>query len=279
MTQLPPSWPTHRPPEPNPSGVRHRALGIFLVVIAVVGLFGWMTRRNPSPNATAAVSVKGLLSKRPSGPRNGGPLASADRGHHAPGPDPARKVDEDIARILRGELVTNIYTLSSNETMVGVQQFPPIFRQLGTEVFETLAEAACQENLTLDPSAAEYQKILEEHPAARDSGRIWSGVYLVYGMGANRRDRYNVQGSMMLAMERQLNEANKIADPELRERQLESIRTSSNDEIRMDRLKQQFQIDRTRRLLDYLYGDMPKAVFQRLVSIEPALSPDEIQYP
>ena len=47
----------------------------------------------------------------------------------------------------------------------------------------------------------------------------------------------------------------------------------------MDRLKQQAQIDRTKRLLEYLYGDLPKGVFQRLVSIEPAQPPDRIPDP
>ena len=279
MTQLPPSWPTHRPPEPNPSGVRHRALGIFLIVIAVMGLFGWMTRRNPGSNATATVPVKGLLSNRPSGPRNGGPVASADRGHHGPGPDPARNVDEDVARILRGEMITNIYTLSSNTTMVEEGQYPPIFRKLGTEVFETSAKAACEKNLETDPFAAEYLEILQEQPAARDSGRIYSGIYLLLCMGCNRSDRYYVQGQMMLAREEESNEANKIADPELREKELRSIRFFSDFRIAMDRLKQEAQIDLTKRLLEYLYGDLPKAVFQRLVSIEPTQLPGVIRYP
>ena len=279
MTQLPPSSPTHRPPEPNPSGVRHRALGIFLVVIAVMGLFGWMTRRNPGSNATATVSVKGLLSNRPSGPRNGGPVASADRGHHGPGPDPARNVDEDVARILRGETITEIYTLSSNTTMVGERQYPPIFRKFGTEEFETLAKAACEKALEMDPFAAEYLEILQEHPAARDSDRIYSGIYVLMSLALARSEHYYDQDSMMLAREEELNEANKIADPELREKKLRSIRFFSDSEIPMDRLKQQAKIDRTKRLLEYLYGDLPKAVFQRLMSIEPYETPDRIPDP
>jgi len=54
---------------------------------------------------------------------------------------------------------------------------------------------------------------------------------------------------------------------------------SNTGEIPMDRLKQQAKIDRTKRLLEYLYGDMPKAVFQRLMSIEPNVTPDRIPYP
>jgi len=44
-------------------------------------------------------------------------------------------------------------------------------------------------------------------------------------------------------------------------------------------LKQEAQIDLTKRLLEYLYGDLPKAVFQRLVSIEPTQLPGVIRYP
>ena len=84
---------------------------------------------------------------------------------------------------------------------------------------------------------------------------------------------------MKLAREEELDAAMKIADPELREKELRSIQFFSDSEIAMDRLKQQAQIDRTKRLLEYLYGDLPKAVFQRLLSIEPAQSPDRIPDP
>lgn len=47
----------------------------------------------------------------------------------------------------------------------------------------------------------------------------------------------------------------------------------------MSRLKQQAHIDRTKRLLEYLYGNLPKAVFQRLMSIEPYETPDRIPDP
>jgi len=279
MTQLPPSRPTLRHPDPNPPGVRHRTLWILLIFVAVAGLFWWVPRRNPSSHSKATVQMKGLPSNLPSGPRNGGPLASADHGHQGSGPDPARKVDEEVARILRGDFITNIYTLSSNTTMVEEGQYPPIFRKFGTEEFETLAKAACEKNLTRDPFAAEYLEILEEHPAARDSGRIHSGIYLLLGMGCDRSERYQIQHNMMRDREEKVDNANKIADPELRERKLRSIRFFSDSEIPMDRLRQQAQIDRTKRLLEYLYGDLPKAVFQRLLSIEPAQSPDRIPDP
>ena len=279
MTQLPPSRPPLRPPEPNPPSLKHRALWILLIFVAVAGLFWWVPRRNPGSHSTATVQMKGLPSYLPSRPRSGGPLAFADLGHQGPGPDPARKVDEEVARILRGDFITNIYTLSSNQTMVEKGQYPPIFRKFGTEEFETLAKAACEKNLTRDPFAAEYLEILEEHPAARDSGRIHSGIYLLLCMGRDRSENYQIQHYMMTDRDEKLDAANKIADAELRERKLRSIRFFSDSEIAMDRLKQQAQIDRTKRLLEYLYGDLPKGVFQRLVSIEPAQPPDRIPDP
>jgi len=279
MNQRPPSPSTQRSPKPNPPAARHWSLGISLVFVALLSLFWWIPRRNPNPSPTATLQQTESPSPPPSSPRTGETPGSTGRLSQAPGLEPGRKVDDEIARILRGDFITNIYTLSSNTTMVEEGQYPPIFRKFGTEEFEELAKVACEGNLKRDPSAAEYQEILKDHPAARDSGRIHSGIYLLLCMGGNIRDRYNVQGGMKLAREEELDAAMKIADPELREKELRSIRWFADNEIAMDRLKQQAQIDRTRRLLEYLYGDMPKAVFQRLLSIEPAQGPDRIPDP
>ncbi len=279
MNQRPPSPPTHRPPKPNQPVARHRALGMFLLLVALLGLFWWVPRRNPGSSPSATLLQTDSPSIQLSSPRTRGASGLTSQLGQTPGLEPARKVDDEIARILRGDFITNIYTLSSNTTMVEEGQYPPIFRKFGTEEFEALAKVACEGNLKRDPFAAEYQEILEEHSAARDSGRIQSGIYLLLCMGADIRDRYNVQGGMKLAREGELDAAMKIADPELREKELRSIRFFSDSEIAMDRLKQQAQIDRTKRLLEYLYGDLPKAVFQRLLSIEPAQSPDRIPDP
>lgn len=252
---------------------------MLLFFVALLGFFWWLPRRNPSASPAAALPLTDSPSNHPSNPRTGGPSGSTSRLGPATGLQPARKIDDEIARILRGDTITNVYTLSSNTTMVAVGQFPPFFRKFGTEEFETLAKAACEKEFKADPIAAEYLEILEEHPAARDSGRIYSGVYVMYISSEDVHGRRYDQGQILLNTQRKLDEAQEISDPELRAEELRSIRWFADRKIAMERLKQQAGIDRTRRLLEYLYGDLPKAVFQRLLSIEPARYPDALPNP
>jgi hypothetical protein len=260
MTQRKPSLPTHMSSEPIDPSAKHQTLWVFLLFVALLGFFGWVFPRNPGSSPTATLSQNNAPSNHLSGLREATAPRSTSRLGQAPGPESVRKIDDEIARILQGDFITNVYTLSSNKTLVEVGKLPPIFRKFGTEEFERLAKAACEKEFTTDPIATEYLEILEEHPAARDSGLIYSGIYI-------------------MSMPRDLEEAQEVSDPELRAEKVRSIRRSAENRIAMERLTQKAGIDRTRRLLEYLYGDLPKAVFQRLSSIEPISAPDPLPDP
>jgi len=279
MTQRKPSPLPHRSPEPSHPSARQRTLWMFFLVVALLGFFWWVRQRDLGSSSTAPLSQTHLPSNHPPSPREGAVPHSTSRSGQPPGPAPARKIDDEIARILRGDIITNVYTLSSNTTFVAVGEFPPIFRKLGTEEFERLAKAACEKEFKADPIATEYLEILEEHPAARDSGLMYSGIYIMYCSSEDVNGRRYDQGQVLLNMQRKLDEAQEISDPELRAEEIRSIRWFAENRIAMERLKQQAGIDRTRRLLEYLYGDLPKAVFQRLLSIEPARIVDPLPDP
>ena len=279
MTQRKPSLPTHMSSEPIAPRAKHQALWVFLLFVALLGFFGWLFPRNPGSSPTATLSQNKAPSNHLSGLREATAPRSTRRLGQAPGPESVRKIDDEIARILQGDFITNVYTLSSNNTLVEVGKFLPVYRKFGTEEFERLAKAACEKEFTTDPIATEYVEILEEHPAARDSGLIYSGVYIMYGLGeAVAHSRFN-QADLLLSMARDLEETQEISDPELRAEKVQSIRWSTENRIAMERLILKAKIDRTRRLLEYLYGDLPKAVFQRLSSIEPMSEPDPLPDP
>lgn len=279
MIQRKPSLPTPRSSEPVAPRARHQTLWVFLLFVALLGFLGWVFPRNPGSNPTATLSKNTTPSNHPSSLGEATAPRSTTRSGQARGPEPVRKIDDEIARILQGDVITNVYTLSSNETLVAVGQFPPIFRKFGAEEFERLAKAACEKEFATDPIATEYLEILEEHPAARESGLIYSGIYIMYLSGAAVAHSRHDQAQLLLSMPRDIEEAQEISDPELRAEKVQSIRRSTENRIAMERLIQQAEINRTRRLLEYLYGDLPKAVFQRLLSIEPISEPDPLRDP
>ena len=252
---------------------------MFLIFVMLLSLLLWLPRKNPDTNSADTQSQTASSSLPLSSTLEGEPSANRNRSGQARGAQPARKMDDEIARILRGDIITNIYILSSNTTLIEEGQFPPIFRKFGTEEFERLAKEACEKEIKDDPIGAEYLEILEDHPSARDSGLIYSGIYIIYNSSEDVRGRRYNQGQILLDMLRKLEEAQAIQDSDLRGEELRSIRWFAEKRIAMDRLKQQVGIDRTRRLLEYLYGDFPKAVFQRLLSIEPAGMPDPLPDP
>ena len=279
MTQRKPSLPTPMSSEPIAPRAKHQTLWVFLLFVALLGFLGWVFPRNPGSNPTATLLQNNAPSNHPSSLGEATAPRSTTRLGQARGPEPVRKIDDEIARILQGDFITNVYTLSSNKTLVEVGKLPPIFRKFGTEEFERLAKAACEKEFTTDPIATEYLEILEEHPAARESGMIYSGIYIMYCSGeAVAHSRYN-QAELLLSMPRDIEEAQEISDPELRAEKVRSIRWRAENRIAMERLTQQAGTDRTRRLLEYLYGDLPKAVFQRLLSIEPMSAPDPLPDP
>ena len=248
--------------------------------MALLGFLGWVFPRNPGSNPTATLSQNNAPSNHPSSLGEATAPRSTTRLGQARGPEPVRKIDDEIARILQGDFITNIYTLSSNETLVEVGKPSPIFRKFGTEEFERLAKAACEKEFKTDPIATEYLEILEEHPAAGESGLIYSGIYIMYCSGAADAHSRHDQAQLLLSMPRDIEEeSQEISDPELRAEKVRSIRRSAENRIAMERLTQQAGINRTRRLLEYLYGDLPKAVFQRLLSIEPISAPDPLPEP
>lgn len=92
--------------------------------MALLGFLGWVFPRNPGSNPTATLLQNNAPSNHPSSLGEATAPGSTTRLGQARGPEPVRKIDDEIARILQGDFITNIYTLSSNETLVEVGKLP-----------------------------------------------------------------------------------------------------------------------------------------------------------
>ena len=129
MTQRKPSLPTPMSSEPIAPRAKHQTLWVFLLFVALLGFLGWVFPRNPGSNPTATLSQNNAPSNHPSSLGEATAPRSTTRLGQARGPEPVRKIDDEIARILQGDFITNVYTLSSNKTLVEVGKLPAIFRK------------------------------------------------------------------------------------------------------------------------------------------------------
>lgn len=192
------------------------------------------------------------------------------------------KDNEFLARntnFLPPDSVTNIYSFSSNQIIFETLEYPPVYKLLGTRKFETLAKNQFDKLIDVDPNLADIKEILEDFPASNDSSLIFSGIYLVHTLKAEISDQYYNEFQNRLSLEKDLQEAAEIEDIDEKEKRIELIKNSREVELFIIREKVKNRTALTKDLLIGLYGEMPKDVFQRLLSIETQYGPERLPYP
>ena len=165
--------------------------------------------------------------------------------------------------------VTNTYEVSPTKFIVRVVSPHPMDQRLGSLDYETAAKADFERHVATETNLLEIKAILEDFPTAIDSQRLYSGIREAYATRARMRqlrdegyknsDRGSQLGNQRLNS--QLLDDAQRQQPNDEETKLSVEGTIIDLDYRDagERLKQR---------LTLLYGELPKAVHQRLMSIE-----------
>jgi hypothetical protein len=179
-------------------------------------------------------------------------------------------------------MITNTYQVSPTQFIVRVVSPHPMDLRLGSLDYEKAAKADFERHVASETNLLEIKAILEDFPAAIASQRLYSGIREAYVARArmrqlrdegyknsdrvsqldNRRDRYSQQ--LDEAQRQQLNEEATKLSVEV------GTMISLDYRDAGERLKQR---------LTRLYGEFPKAVHQRLMSIEIDGSAEPLEVP
>ncbi len=166
-------------------------------------------------------------------------------------------------------MITNTYQVSPTQFIVRVVSPHPMERRLGSLDYETAAKADFERRVATETNLLEIKAILEDFPTAIDSQRLYSGIREAYATRARMRqlrdegyknsDRGSQLGNQRLNS--QLLDDAQRQQPNDEETKLSVEGTIIDLDYRDagERLKQR---------LTLLYGELPKAVHQRLMSIE-----------
>jgi hypothetical protein len=182
------------------------------------------------------------------------------------------------------EGITNTYNFSSNHVVTRVVIPNPEFKIFGTPEFESLAKAQF-EKLTIkskyivDPNLFELKAVLEDFPAAKDSQLLYSGIYQSAITTSTLAEVRQLIFNTRYRAVRDLEEANAIIDVAERESKIQQIREMAGAQITLYKEIQQETLDDARKNLIKLYGDLPKPIFQRLLSIELRQPMGRLPYP
>lgn len=176
-------------------------------------------------------------------------------------------------------IVTNTYYLSPSNIIVQVTQPTPVDKWFGTSEYENLAKADFEKNFSLEQQLTEIREILEDFSAAKNSDLLYTGIREVYACRAQIRELRKKR----FVINEQISQLLFIADNSQDESAQRDARTKATELLQNSHPMIPLDLndcrERTRQRLLQLYGEIPKPIFQRLMSIEPTTTPQPLQSP
>lgn len=164
-------------------------------------------------------------------------------------------------------LVSNVYVFSAGNSITQIVKIPASERWIGTKKYEDVAEKDFHKNLQKDPAVAEIKSIFDEFPAARDSGRFYSGLRQLVVLSSEMLD---------VRRRRKAFEANGGDGVTFIPQHRYMTEDDWSRALFRDRLEQQNLQLRCRERLAKLYGPISDEMFQRLMSVKVLMVPDPL---
>jgi hypothetical protein len=151
--------------------------------------------------------------------------------------------------------------------------------RLGSTDYEILAEQDYIKSVGEETNLLEIKEIFEEFPLANKSQYLYSGIREAYVL---RAKLYRLQDSELLLTAQQdvvEKEIWSVSDPVERELKTKEVYNRVHEESLKNRLEMAEAPNRFKQRMERLYGEFPKPIFQRLMSLEITTEPKELVNP
>jgi hypothetical protein len=175
--------------------------------------------------------------------------------------------------------ITNLYQFPSGKLITEVVLPNPKTPRLGSVEYEMLAEQDYIKSAAMETNLVEIKEIFEEFPLAKKSQYLYSGIREAYVF---RAKLYRLQDSELLISAQQdvvEKEIWSVSDPVERELKSKEVYNRVHEEMLKVWLERADAPNRFKQRMERLYGEFPKPIFQRLMSIEITAEPKELVNP
>ena len=173
-------------------------------------------------------------------------------------------------------VITNVYQFPSGKLITEVVLPNPRTPLLGSVDYEILAEQDFIKSASVETNLIEIKEIFEDFPLARKSQYLYSGIREAYVL---RAKLYRLQDSELLLTAQQdvvEKEIWSVSDPVERELKSKEVYNRIHEESLKNWLEMADSQNRFKQRMERLYGEFPKPIFQRLMSIEISGEPGEL---
>ena len=184
-----------------------------------------------------------------------------------------------ISEEFESGVITNVYQFPSGKLIIEVVLPNPKTPLLGSANYEMLAEQNYIKSAVVETNLVEIKEIFEEFPLAKKSQYLYSGIREAYVF---RAKLYRLQDSELLISAQQdvvEKEIWSVSDPVERELKSKEVYNRVHEEMLKVWLERADAPNRFKQRMERLYGEFPKPIFQRLMSIEITAEPKELVNP
>jgi hypothetical protein len=175
--------------------------------------------------------------------------------------------------------ITNLYQFPSGKLITEVVLPNPKTPRLGSVDYEILAEQYYLKSAAIETNLVEIKEIFDEFSLAKNSQYLYSGIREAYVLMAKL---YRLQDSELLISAQQdvvEKEIWSVSDPAERELKSKEVYNRVHEEMLKNWLDTVDAPNRFKQRMERLYGEFPKPIFQRLMSIEITAEPKELVNP
>ena len=184
-----------------------------------------------------------------------------------------------ISEEFESGVITNVYQFPSGKLITEVVLPNPKTPLLGSAEYEMLAKRDYIKLVGVETNLVEIKEIFEEFPLANKSQHLYSGIREACVF---RAKLYRLQDSELLISAQQdvvEKEIWSVSDPVERELKSKEVYNRVHEEMLKVWLERADAPNRFKQRMEHLYGEFPKPIFQRLMSIEITAEPIELVNP
>ena len=166
--------------------------------------------------------------------------------------------------------VTNIVQISSNQYSERVRVFFPN-KRWGTDEWELLSRTQFEHCAKFNPEISKILEIMKEVPDARNSSRLYTGVYATTFVLNNIHEVVRDSIKVEEQYREELNDpwvTSPNSDPDKRQAAVQMAQETYRFQLAMRRDTIKSLKEDHWRLLKELYGDFPMPLFQHLMAVE-----------
>ncbi|MCX6869980.1 MAG: hypothetical protein NTY84_05035 [Verrucomicrobia bacterium] len=175
--------------------------------------------------------------------------------------------------------ITNLYQFPSGKLITEVVLPNPKTPLLGSADYEMLAEQDYIKSAAMETNLVEIKEIFEEFSLAKKSQYLYSGIREAYVLMAKL---YRLEDSgLLISAEQDIVEKEiwSVSDPVERELKSKEVYNRVHEEALKIWLEKADAPNRFKQRMERLYGEFPKPIFQRLMSLEITTEPKELVNP